>query len=143
MFMIKSIFCFLFVGIAAFGDTVSVSPDKLAFGDQVLTTRAYQMVVLSNPTKKLLNIFGITADGDFSIPFTTCGGTLQTGACEIYIFFTPTTPGLRTGTLTINDDFPDSPPKVKLSGNGIPVSLDSITVSPNNTSIPLGLNQQV
>src|SRR5258708_6742869 len=121
--MIKSIFCFLFVSIAAFGDTVSVSPDKLAFGDQVLTTRAFQMVVLSNPTKKDLNIFGIAADGDFSTLFTTCGSTLPSGTCVIYVFFTPTAPGLRTGTLIINDDSPDTPQKVKLSGNGIPVTL--------------------
>src|SRR6266849_1790764 len=66
--MTKYIFAGLFIWmVPAMADVVNVSPDKLDFGDTVLTTRALKAALLANPTKKTLNISSATADGDFIV----------------------------------------------------------------------------
>ena len=62
--------------IPAMADVVNVSPSKLEFGNQALTTSSTQSVVLANPTRKALNISLIVADSDFSVTFTSCGAVL-------------------------------------------------------------------
>jgi uncharacterized protein YjdB len=42
----------------------------------------------------------------------------------------------------VNDDANNTPQKVKLSGNGVPVALASIVVSPAASTVPQGLTQQ-
>src|SRR5207248_1214035 len=47
--------------------------------------------------------------------------TLAAGAkCQILVTFSPTAIGVRTGTLTVNDDSGTSPQTAQLSGNGVP-----------------------
>jgi len=129
--------------IPALADVVNVSPDKLDFGSQFVGFSSAAPATLTNPTKKALNISNITAGGDFSIIYQDCGSVLAPyGQCTIYVQFSPTAPGARTATLTISDDATNSPQKVKLSGNGIPVQLVSINVTPGNASAPLGLSHQ-
>lgn len=140
-FLVLTLFM-VFHGLAM-ADIVNVSPTSLDFGDQVVTTSAIKGVVLSNPTKKTLTIFAITATGDFSYQVGTCGSTLAPeGECTINVRFAPAAVGTRTGTLSVNDDASDGTQKVKLSGNGTPVQLLTIAVTPLNTSVPLGRQQQ-
>ena len=95
---------------ASKADIVNVSPSSLDFGSQVLTISAVQPVVLSNATKKDLNISGVTITGDFSVSSNSCGAILQAGqSCTIYVVFAPTAAGLRTGLLSINDDANNTP----------------------------------
>jgi hypothetical protein len=67
-----------------------------------------------------------TITGDFAIDsaLSTCGATLAEGAgCVIAIRFTPSGPGLRSGTLRMADSALNSPQIVRLSGRGIPARL--------------------
>ena len=124
-------------------DVVTVSPDKLDFGSQFIGTYAYQQVNLTNSTKKPLNISSITAGNGFSVIYQDCGSVLAAGfQCNMFVQFFPASLGPLSATLSINDDANNSPQKVKLSGNSIPVQLISINVTPSNASAPLGLPQQ-
>jgi sugar lactone lactonase YvrE len=107
---------------------VSVSPTSLAFGDQEIgTTSPAQTVALSNIGSAALTIAGIVASGDF-IQSNTCGDLLPAGgSCSISVSFSPTTAGIRTGTLTINAWGMTTQQTISLSGTGVgPV----VTLSP-------------
>src|SRR5258708_29973462 len=107
--MTKYILVGLFIWmVPAMADVVTVSPDKLDFGDTVLTTRAARTGILANPTKKTLNISSITGDWDFLVWLQagadSCGSAVSPDQqCSIFIIFTPSGVGLRTGTLTVTD----------------------------------------
>jgi hypothetical protein len=136
----QTLLFFCIIAIPAFADVVSVSPDKLDFGSQLLMTSTTQLVILANASKKPLNIAAVSASGDFSVSANSCGATLSAGnQCAIWVTFVPTAAGPRTGLLQIDDDSTDTPHKVKLSG-AVPVT--SITVTPANVTIAIGLTKQ-
>lgn len=97
--------------------SVSLSPGSLAFAGQALgTSSGGQSVTLTNTGAGALSISSMTATGDFA-QTSSCGNSLAAGAsCNINVTFTPTAAGLRTGTLTVNDNAPGSPRSVSLSG---------------------------
>lgn len=102
-----------------FGPSVVLSPTSLNFAKQFVgTTSAPQKVALTNNGTATLSIASITISGDFA-QTNTCGTTVAAGAsCRIDFTFTPSTTGLRRGTLTITDNAPGSPHKVALTGTG-------------------------
>ncbi|MEO8660756.1 MAG: hypothetical protein ABI693_19960 [Bryobacteraceae bacterium] len=56
---------------------------------------------------------------DFTITGGTCVGTLAAGAtCNTVFTFTPIAKGLRTASLVFNDNAPQSPQAVPVSGYG-------------------------
>jgi hypothetical protein len=129
--------------IPVMADVVSLAPDKLDFGAHALGTIGFQETILSNSTKKAVNISSITASGDFTILAQYCGGVLPAGGkCYIDLLFSPTSVGDATGTLAINDDANNTPQKAKLSGIGTPAQVVSITVMPGDAHVPVGLTQQ-
>src|SRR5215472_6510769 len=115
-----------YVGGAALSTpAVTLSPTRLAFGKRVLGTSSTATVVkLTNTGAGTLNISSITINGDFAISGKTCGTTVAPGAnCNISVTFTPTLIGVRTGTLTFNDNAPTNPQRVTLTGTGTQLSL--------------------
>ena len=133
----------IFSGIIS-ADIVNISPTSIDFGTQPLGTTTSRDVTLANPTKKLLNILGISVTGDFASPGNTCSGAVQPGQqCVITITFRPASLGAQTSVLIINDDANNSPQKVKLSGNGSPAVIQSITVSGFNGGMKRGQTQQL
>src|SRR5882724_2363499 len=132
----------VFAGMAL-ADTVTLSPVAINFGDQIMTTASAPVVVtLSNNTKKTLNVSGVTASGAFQIQSNTCGNSVAAGqACGIGVVFAPITTGPGTGVLSVLSDSQDGTLKTKLSGNGTPILLISITLAATSTSIPLGTTQ--
>jgi hypothetical protein len=93
-------------------------------------TSAPQTVTLTNTGSATLNISDISTNLDYHISANTCGGTLAAAAsCSVSATFTPTTAGTRKGTLTFNDNAPNTPQTVALSGTG-----QSITLSPTALS---------
>jgi hypothetical protein len=97
----------------------TLSRESVAFGNQpVGTASPSQRVTLTNKGSARLAIESIIASGDFS-QTNNCGSSLPIGrSCHIYIVFTPTEDGLRTGSITITDDAPESPQVIALSGTG-------------------------
>ncbi len=104
------------------GAAVSLSPTSLTWGTiKVGTTAPERTVTVKNTGTATLDISSITTSGDFGqkIIASSCGSTLAAKkACQIEVTFTPTATGLRTGTLTINDNAPNTPQTVPLTGTG-------------------------
>ena len=99
-----------------------VTPSSLSFtGQWVGTTSAAQTITLTNQQSTPLLISGATItganSGDFSISASSCPyspATLPVGAqCTLQVTFTPSGPGTRTATLSINDPMP-----IPLTGTG-------------------------
>jgi len=104
------------------GPVVSLSPTSLAFGNQAVgTTSAVKYVTLTNTGNATLTFSGsFLISGDFAFAgLGTCGSTVAAGAsCTISVKFTPTATGTRTGAVTLNDNAPNTPQKISLSGSG-------------------------
>jgi FG-GAP-like repeat/Abnormal spindle-like microcephaly-assoc'd, ASPM-SPD-2-Hydin/Protein of unknown function (DUF1573) len=114
------------VTLTGTGTPVSLSTASLNFGIQhVRTSSAAQTVTLTNKGIASLTITGITImgtnSGDFSqtdvCPISPA--TLAAGSnCKINVTFKPTVAGIRTASLQISDDAPNSPQLVLLTGVG-------------------------
>ena len=117
-----------------------VSANALTFADQAVgTTAPMQYLYLYNTGNVPLTVSSVNYVGDFSNPYPTyynCSGTIQpAGYCYLYIVFTPTTTGARTGSVTITDDSSTSPHVISLTGNGVAPSL-RINVNPGSLVFP-------
>lgn len=99
---------------------VTLDQTKLDFGSQLLhTTSRGQTVTLTNSGTASLAITSIKAGGDFA-QTTSCGSSVDPGGhCTITVTFTPGAVGGRSGTLSIDDNAPDSPQSVQLKGTGV------------------------
>jgi sugar lactone lactonase YvrE len=102
---------------------VGRSTGSLAFGlSPVGTTATAQAVTLSGVGPAAIS--SITATGDFS-EVDNCSGSLPNGSnCTVYVYFTPTASGLRTGTLTINSNgYFGTVSSIALQGEGAGLSI--------------------
>jgi hypothetical protein len=122
---LNSAFCSCFIVIllltsASLAGTLTVTPTTLAFGNQAIgIASSGRIVTLKAGTTGAVSFTSISASGDFS-QTNTCGTTLAAGAsCIVTVIVTPTTPGARTGSLTITDDATGSPQSVALTGTGV------------------------
>jgi|HubBroStandDraft_6_1064221.scaffolds.fasta_scaffold01629_1 uncharacterized repeat protein (TIGR03803 family) len=126
---------------------VRLSTSSLPFASQVVgTTSAAKNINLTNEQKVALTIGSIATSGDFA-QTSNCPLTPNTlaalSSCTISVTFTPTTPGNRTGTLTVSDNASTSPQTASLSGTGSLTGLVSITVTPVNPTVSPGGQQQL
>ena len=98
----------------------NLSTTSVAFSAQkVGTTSTVKQVTLSNNGTGALHLGQITTSPAFFLLNSTCGTTLAAGAnCVLSLRFAPTLAGLLTGTLTVNDDGPNSPHLAELTGRG-------------------------
>jgi len=118
--------------VSAFGQTVTVSPTALSFGNQVLgTSSPVKKVTLKNGQTTAITIGSIISSlADFTRS-SSCPTTLAAGSnCTISVSFTPAALGLRTATLTITDSGSNSPQTVALSGTGVA----AVTATPSSLS---------
>jgi hypothetical protein len=112
-----------------------VFPTSLSFSSQVAgTTSASQAVTLTNNQSVALSVTSIAFSGTNSSDFAetdNCVGSVAAGAsCSIYVTFTPTAAGSRTGTLTIANNLSGSPMPVPLTGTGVAATrVASLSVS--------------
>jgi hypothetical protein len=133
----------------------NLSPSSLTFpGQFVGTTGLPENITLTNNGDVALNISSIQASAQFGTS-NGCTSSLAVGInCTISVFFDPSAAGSRTGTLTITDNAPGSPPTIPLSGSGMDFAMSSSTTSDTvsagqtaNYSLTLapegGLNQTV
>jgi hypothetical protein len=103
--------------------TVQLSPTSLAFASQsVDSTSPVHTVTLTNSGDIALTVTDITVTGDFA-QTNNCPvspATLPVGAsCTMFVTFSPTTTGSRTGSVSITDNATGSPQSVSLTGTGI------------------------
>ncbi len=102
---------------------VSLSPASLFFGSvNVNTASAPQVVILTNTGTADLTISTITLIGNNPGDFTqsnNCATSVAPAAqCLITVTFTPTRTGIRTASVAVYDNAPNSPQRVGLSGIG-------------------------
>jgi len=104
--------------------TASLTPATVTFGTQVVGTSSLsQPITLSNTGTATVSIAKLTVSGDFS-QTNTCGGDLAGNtSCTINVIFTPTTKGLRRGTISVFGNGLGNPRLVHLSGTGTQVKL--------------------
>jgi hypothetical protein len=121
--------------------TATLSTTAITCADTTTTTTGMcQQVVISNTGTGALTINSEAAPAPFGVDATrtTCGATLAVNAsCTVAVFFTPTTTGAATGTLTITDNAPvaNSTQTVSLSGNGV-AAAPALTASPTSATCP-------
>ena len=113
------------------GSYIGFYPDSLNFGDQNMgTTSPAQPITFTNHQSVALTISSISVTGDF-LQSNSCGTSIPAdSSCTINVSFRPTASGLRSGTLTVNDNGPGSPRVATLTGLGTqPASCVSNTLS--------------
>ena len=102
----------------------SLSSVVLSFGTQTTgTTSAAKEVTLTNSGSSPLQLTGLTISGNFAFAAgtneCTSASKLSPGAaCAIYVTFTPTSKGLKTGIVTITDKTLIGTQLILLSGTG-------------------------
>jgi hypothetical protein len=102
--------------------TVTLTPVSLDFGTVTQGTSTPLNISVKNSGNAALHISSVAMEGadanDFSSSSPTCNATIPANStCTITVTFTPLAPGLRTTTITITDDAPDSPQTVQIKGN--------------------------
>lgn len=118
------------------GATLSAGVTSLKFNLQLVnpvpSSVVARNVVLTNVGSTPLSI-GLVAIGPAS-EFTGngCAGTALIppgGQCTMNLYFTPTTTGARSGSISIASDSPGSPHTVELSGGGVTTPTPEATLS--------------
>jgi hypothetical protein len=114
------------------------STASLQFGAQnVGTSSSAKPISLSNAGNAGLSLTGIVASGDFS-QTNTCTNSLSVkSSCFIQVTFTPTTNGLRTGSITFTDNAKPGTQTVALTGWAGPPDF-APSVSPVSVSVKAG-----
>jgi hypothetical protein len=139
------------VGVLGTGPAVVLSTQSMDFGSvQVGSTSNQKMINVMNVGSEPLAIVSITTSGDFSQTNNCYTSVLGNEDCPIYLTFTPTAGGARTGTLTITSNAPGLPQTVPLTGVGqnaltvVPSSLANIdgSIGRQSASTMLQLNAQ-
>lgn len=118
----------LFVGLSGIGTAsskvITTQQSAIDFGPWNVSASSNQMVATLLNTGTATVSFasfsiGGSNPGDFAITNNQCGSSLTVGAsCNIFVTFTPTATGVRTGTLQVADDATGSPQAIPLSGIG-------------------------
>ena len=82
------------------------------------TSSIADTVTMTNERTKGLHISSMSITGDFVLNACALKVLNPAQSCDLNVTFQPTAPGVRTGTLTVNDDDPSSPHVVSLTGVG-------------------------
>jgi uncharacterized protein len=115
------------VGIAS----LNLSATELQFDNHKVGTSTTLSLTVTNIAPGPVAFPGMVVTGDYAAT-TNCGSAIAaTSSCTIYVTFTPTTGGLRSGTLTVG-----SSPVVGLEGVG---DYFTMTASPDSGSVEAGL----
>lgn len=112
--------------------TVTLAPNALTFGNQVIGTKSgAESVTLTNTSTNTLNIASITASGSF-IASNSCGSSLSAGgSCTVSATFAPTATGSASGSLVVADNGVGNPQSVALTGTGTGTSMPTVSIAPS------------
>lgn len=113
-------------GVPPTSPSVTLNPDNLDFGDQVVRrTSSARRITVKNTGGQSLYIDSVAISGDnpnsFTLANDTCtGATIDANkACILDVTFTPSGTGGRNARVKLSDNAPDSPQRLRLKGNGI------------------------
>ncbi len=116
---------------------VTLIPDSLDFGSPTVGSSTPMTVTVTNAGTAALHITNIALGGanmnDFSFSGPACNNAIAVNAsCTLTVTFTPLAAGLRTASVMLTDDAPDSPQAISVKGNAIAAPSAAVTVTPNN-----------
>jgi len=116
---------------------VSLMPGSLDFGTTNQGTSTSSPISVKNSGTAALHISSIAITGantnDFSSTSPTCTAPLAANSvCTISVTFTPLAAGLRTATVTLTDDAPDSPQRINVQGTANSAPTSAIVVNPGS-----------
>ncbi len=104
---------------------ISLNPSALNFGSVNVGSSSGLSLLITNTTLAPITLLGYGATSDFSVSRGSCppiGSALAAGSsCSLSVTFTPSTSGLRAGSLTLTTDATSLPLNVALSGTGMQV----------------------
>jgi hypothetical protein len=106
------------------------------------TTGSAKTITLTNNQTTSLTITSIKASSGFAAASSCPSSVAPGGKCNINVTFMPVQLGAWSGTLTVVDSANTSPQKVNLTGIGTLASLISISVTPQDPSVPAKSTQQ-
>ena len=102
---------------------ITLNPTQITFGSvAVKTASTLQSLTVTNSGAATLTGLVLSVTGDFTLSGNQCPASLAAGlSCTASVGFTPSTTGIRSGTLSVNTNSAGVPPSVlPLTGNGIP-----------------------
>jgi len=119
---------------------VTLIPGSLNFGNVTEGTSPQQSISVQNSGTATLHITSVAISGananDYSSSSPTCTSPIAVNSsCTVIVTFTPLASGVRSATLTLTDDAPNSPQTVALNGTGVSVG-PGISFSPPTPSFP-------
>ncbi len=125
-----------FVSSFSLSPAVALSPSSLTFNNQAAgTTSPSQTVTLTSNGTAPVHIASIATTGDFA-ETDNCGNGVAAGStCTIYVTFTPSNSGTRTGSLVVTDNATGSAQTASLTGTG---GGPTITTQPTSQTVNLG-----
>jgi hypothetical protein len=127
-FIDDAVITLLNTGVVSFSPTTPISfPLQL-----INTTSKPQTVNLTNTGSSALTISSMKVSAQFGVT-STCGPSVAAGAtCKISATFSPTSKGLKSGTISIKDSASTKPQVIELTGQGTVVELSpaSLTFGP-------------
>jgi hypothetical protein len=101
------------------GLTLSTTSLTFATPQLVGSSSGTQAVTLNNTGNTTINLtLPFIASGDFSVTNNCPASLAPAGTCTAFVTFSPTSPGARTGQMSITSTAPSSPDTVLLSGTG-------------------------
>jgi hypothetical protein len=114
-------------GIATTSSSLSFAPQPIG------SVSESKSITITNNGAATLNLFGITATGDYT-QTNNCGALTVAASCTVSVTFRPVGSGNRQGALTIYSNASTGPSTISLSGTGVGaallVSVNSLTFSP-------------
>ncbi|WP_263350710.1 beta strand repeat-containing protein [Acidicapsa acidisoli] len=130
--------------------SMTVNPAVVNFGTVTVgLTSPAQTVTVSNAGATTLTGLAFQVAGDYSLAANGCGGSLASGAnCTLTVQFSPTVPGTRIGSVTIQSTTSGFVPVLAgLTGTGLPtaqlvvdpttLAFGSVEVGSNSTPLQL------
>ena len=123
--------------------SIGVTPNPISFGNVVLGTNIGQVqVTINNKLGVPLPVGNFHATGDFNA-IDSCFGTLPASKmCNFQVAFFPSTPGAQSGSISFTYGPANTPVTVPLSGTGVAMALQFLTITPGRPTSAFGATQQ-
>jgi hypothetical protein len=121
-------------------DSVNLAPNSLAFGNQFThTTSPPQTLTLTNLGTSTLTVGAITFTGNrgFSETDNCSGGVAAGSSCSIMVFFSPTSAGSKTASISVSYQGLGTPDTATLTGTG--VNTATVSLIPGTLTFPTEL----
>jgi hypothetical protein len=116
---------------------VTLVPGSLNFGTATMGSSTPMNITVTNAGTAALHITNVALGGantnDFSFSDLACNSAIPVNAsCLITVTFTPLAAGLRTASVMLADDAPDSPQVIGVKGNANAAPSSAVTVNPGS-----------